>query len=278
MKIVISHQDISTPGGMTYGGIATLYQNLAVELHKPGCQVIVITTQEWNYPGIQSVRLKKTRSLLSYAEQVKKVVKQIQPDIAECSNYKGELLAFARFKRRSCRVVCRCDPSSVSLFSDWGLGVVEKQMLQQADYRIAVSSFSKRDIEKVYSVPVEAVILNGVDENVLQYQTLPKREFQQTLTRIATSQAHHGLSVERLSECLSKNTSIFWIGKPTKMKGFDLLLKVIKNSSQDICFVLNLGKARTRQFEFPSGKNIILVSNLSKQDQTALMSLCKVTD
>lgn len=250
MKILFCHKDIGTPN---LGGVSTLYKNLALGLKNLGHNIFIITSRNSENIGknINRIIVPYFDNKIKYSKALVKEVYKIKPDIAECSNWGFELLYFLK-KRKSkdckTKVIIRCDPSAETLFGNDGIvfSNYEKEILDLADFRIAVSDFSKKDNEKRYNKVIEEVILNGVDLNKFN---------------IIENNSRDG---------------VIWIGKETEMKGFDLLEKTIKEN-RDIKFKLVMGKSpKNTNSTIFKYSNVEVFNNLTDEELIFLLNTSKI--
>jgi glycosyltransferase involved in cell wall biosynthesis len=211
MKVVISHKDIKPGGGR--GGICTLYTNLATTLSKLGAEVTIISSwKNLKLPNIKTYFLPYNNEE-EYSRNIKTLLSQLVFDIYECSSWRAEGLEYAKTPRHK-PVVVRGDLSAI-YFQDNFSFIREKQLFELANFRLAVSKSCAQDLEKTHSIKIDHVILNGVNTSIFKPLT---RKKQRKTTR-----------------------KIVWVGKPTFMKGFDLLKRIIKKSPKNFLFYLLLG-------------------------------------
>jgi glycosyltransferase involved in cell wall biosynthesis len=252
MRIILAHKDIKDP---SQGGICTLYKNLAIELSRLGIEVIVITSHKsWKYSGIGRVILKYEGNKIKYAKKVAEVIKKLKPDIAECSNWGYELLFCPNLNGNKTKIVIRSDVTAITYCGDTADlkdGFYEKKLLQEADYRLAVSNFAKKDVESMYGVKIDKVILNGVDLDIFKPLNLTKKN--------------------------SKIKKIIWIGKPIKTKGIDILQEIIAQAPNNYKFFLVLG---SQKFSLPISvsnlSNVTIYKNLHINDLVLLLNKADV--
>jgi len=215
MKILISHKDIAEP---TRGGVCELYKNLILGLSSNNIEVVYVSSKDsWIDKSKNITRRLVPKGLdpMSHSKMVSKIVEEETPDIAECSNWRFELLHFAKNRNISPRtkLLIRTDPSAKTLFPEISeeFHEGEKELLSKSDYILAVSKYTSDDIESRYGVNVNKVIYNGID--LLKFNTK--------------------------TDIIEKQ--IFWIGRPNNMKGIDILEEIINNLDNNWKFILNCG-------------------------------------
>jgi len=192
-------------------------------LVKSGWDVSCITQSDFKMDGVKVVTLPKTPDPLQYSKEVTKIVNQISPDIVECSNWKFELLDYSQISDRKSKLIVRFDPPASTLFGESGLPLerYEKQLCENADQTICVSKFCQKELIEKYKIEKSVVVYNGIDiDNILELKTT---------SPVIT------LNKDKIN--------IFWCGKTTKMKGFDLLLPIINISQNKIHWILNIGNS-----------------------------------
>ena len=253
-SICFVHKDI---GDIDRGGVCVLFKAIMAGLTSSGWRVSCITQREFSMPGINIVTLPTTKDPILYSEMVSEVVEKFKPDIVECSNWKFELLDYSKRQSRFARVVVRSDPSATTLFGidlD-NLAQLEKELCLNADMVLAVSEFAKKDIMKKYGLKDVRIIHNSIDTNTL---IIPE-------------------SV-RIPECIARDKiNVFWCGKTTLMKGFDLLKVLIAESPNDINWILNIGNSIEEVLRDDLKKeNVVILNNLARQDQVNIWKNCDV--
>jgi len=115
--------------------------------------------------------------------------------------------------------------------------------------------YAKKDIMKKYGLKDVRVIHNSIDTNTL---IIPE-------------------SV-RIPECIARDKiNVFWCGKTTLMKGFDLLKVLIAESPNDINWILNIGNSIEEVLRDDLKKeNVVILNNLARQDQVNIWKNCDV--
>lgn len=268
--ICFCHKDIAD---IDRGGVCVLFKNMISGLreHKDW-KVSVITSQPFSYPGVDVYKLEVEKDPVEYSRQVSRLIKKINPDIAECSTWRFELLDYVNTDNRRSKVIVRCDPASRTLFPELSdeYEENEKRLCQNADLLIGVSHFASDDIAKKYEVKKPVTIYNGIDflvpNNSIQFQS---GEEINMLNEIVTS-----MIGRKITDFLRPNKiNIIWIGKPTSMKGFDYLEKLVEMSSDSINYVINIGFSQNGiVWKKENYKKCFFVRSLTKQDQVNLWS------
>jgi D-inositol-3-phosphate glycosyltransferase len=253
-SICFVHKDI---GDIDRGGICVLFKTMIAGLVDRGWKVSCITQRKLSLPQVNTIVLPLIQDPILYSTEVSKTIGKINPDIVECSNWRFELLDYSENKLRTAKIVVRSDPSATTLFGHRLRGLVkfEKKLCVNADHVMAVSNFAKKDITKTYSISNVSVVYNGVDVSALG----------------ANNQ-------NKIPKCIvSDKINVFWCGKPTRMKGFDLLKKIINRSPDNINWILNLGDSvseiSTRGL---NSKNLTIVNKLARSDQISIWKNCDV--
>lgn len=253
-SICFVHKDI---GDIDRGGVCVLFKAVMAGLMVNGWKVSCITQRAFTMAGIKVITLPITKDPLIYSKIVSKTIKIINPDIVECSNWKFELLDYSKQQNRVAKVVIRSDPSATTLFGDdlENLFKFEKQLCLNADIVLAVSEFAKNDIVKKYRIKDVEVIHNSIDTNTL---IIPK-------------------SINLPSYIDPNKINVFWCGKTTLMKGFDLLKELINKSSNDINWILNIGNSIDEvSLSGLKKEDVIILSNLERIDQVNIWKNCDV--
>lgn len=254
--ICFVHKDI---GDIDRGGVCVLFKTIIDGLVDRGWDVSCITQQEFTNPKVRVIRLPGLDNPSVYSRMVSQTIDRLRPSIAECSNWKFELLDYSNRKSRLTKIVVRADPSAVTLFGNGSRSLTEceKELCLNADKVIAVSNFSKRDVAEVYGIRRGVqVVYDGVDVERLK---------------------SFGSS-RRISKFVKKGKiNIFWCGKPTFMKGFDLLENIIKEAPSGINWILNIGNSVDEVgLDKINTKNVAVLRNLSRKDQIGIWKKCDI--
>lgn len=253
-SICFVHKDI---GDIDRGGVCVLFKAIMAGLIGKGWKVSCITQREFSMPEINIITLPATKDPILYSEMVSGVIENLKPDIVESSNWKFELLDYSRRQNRFARIVVRSDPSATTLFGRdlENLDLLEKKLCLNADMVLAVSEFAKKDIMKKYNLKHVRVIHNSIDTGTL---IVPK----------STS----------IPECIDRDKiNVFWCGKTTIMKGFDLLKELIAKSPNGINWILNIGNSIEEVLRDDLKKeNMTILNNLTRQDQINIWKNCDV--
>lgn len=234
MKIVFAHKDLKT--GSAKGGICTLFYNLAKELARLDVEIIAISSwKKWKDKSIKHIYI-PYYDIKDYRQRLLKILNKIDFDLIECSNWKAETLEYVKQKSHK-PVIVRGDLSAFSL-NDFKEAAAEKELMQKANFRMAVSKSCAKSLEKVFKIKVDKVILNGVDLDIFKPLRKQKK--------------------------LTKQINIIWIGKPTFAKGFDILSNLIIKSPKNFVFHLVLGNVLLK-YKVPliKRKNIKIYKNIS---------------
>lgn len=218
MHVALIHSDIGEP---RRGGICTLYLELGRALCRQGIRVTLIGTRVGTSSRTHPETIGIDADVVddAYREKLAEVLRSLAPDIVECSSWGSELLAYAELPS-ACRapVVVRGDLTAHTL-GNQELARTEQQMLGRCDLVIAVSRYAANDIERAYGVRCGAVVLNGVNPTVFQPRRVTALDPERTRPRVV------------------------WVGKPTEMKGWDLLTRMIPMIVEHADVVLLLGRA-----------------------------------
>lgn len=253
-SICFVHKDI---GDIDRGGVCVLFKAIMAGLISSEWKVSCITQREFTMAGIDVTTLPATKDPILYSEMVSEVIEALVPNIVECSNWKFELFDYSRRKKRFAKVVVRSDPSATTLFGNElsNLSQFEKELCLNADMVLAVSEFAKKDIMRKYGLKDVKVIHNSIDTNTL---FVPK--------------------LTNLPECIDRNKiNVFWCGKTTLMKGFDLLKELIAKSPDDVNWVLNIGNSIEEVASDGLEKeNVVILNNLTRSDQINVWKNCNV--
>lgn len=266
--ILFSHKDV---GDIDRGGVGVLFKSLAGGLVNTGWNVHVATSQQLNMEGVTTHILPFVEDPLAYSRQVSEIVDAVTPNIAEASTWRYELLDYSRRQSRRSNVIVRADPSAGTLFSGAKhLDPGEQELCRRADLIVAVSGFAQTDIQRKYGVSEVHVVYNGI----------PKKETSLEKDRIHSGELLLPAVDERKSLDQTKVTDIvkpgmvnvFWIGKPTKMKGFHLLEDIVSNAPNNFNFVINTGYAPSEvKWDEKNYEKCTFIRALTKEDQLLLL-------
>ncbi|OGD78647.1 hypothetical protein A2368_01915 [Candidatus Collierbacteria bacterium RIFOXYB1_FULL_49_13] len=273
-SICYTHKDIADVGR---GGLSTLFKTLATGLAKNGWWVHCITSQKLDIPGVISHYIDPTRDPYEYSRRVAQVVTHIEPDIAECSNWRFELLTYARNKRNDkTKIVVRCDPSATTLFpsaKEFESG--EIAMCNIADKLVAVSKFAAKDISSKYSIGKIQVIYNGVES--VDLAGVDKQYIDSGKIIDSTCNEIIEFNHYKMEQLMGNGVNVFWMGKTTRMKGFDLLERVVSSSPASIRFIICLGHSIPEVvWNDKTRENCIFVQDLEKDDLYNIWSSCNL--
>ncbi|MCB0331572.1 MAG: glycosyltransferase family 4 protein [Bdellovibrionales bacterium] len=269
MRIALVHKDI---GVVERGGVSALYWSLAQGFRDLGWDVHLVTTRETptRVEGISFHVLPRVSDPLVHSHKVAELLTTLSPDICECSNWKFELLEYLRKSERG-KVVVRCDPSVSRMFGPEPLlEQGERELCQLSDCLVAVSDFARRDIESAYGVKVHRVIHNGIslkgwlDDCSETLNSGIELDSQGTEVR--------PLQGIKLSELIPQSASmVYWIGKTSRMKGYDVLQNIVQKTPYPIVFVLSLGMSPSEvHWEANKDYQTIRIRDLTRPDQAKL--------
>src|SRR6185437_10056126 len=271
IRVALCHMDI---GDVEWGGICTLYKNLALVLNDLGADVHIISAREISMPSrITTHRINLTsvgppftadtdtlsvqrdaQLLHAYSQHVANLINTIDPDVAECSTWAYELLSYATKKRRRTSVVVRADLSARTMGAT-ALEDGEYNLLRFCDCNIFTSRYARRDIFASYGVSNGPVIHLGVSPSCVgSTNALVDRD-------------------ERSPRAVGqgdKQVRIVWVGKGTKMKGYDILADIITQSPPSMEFILVMGHAHC-EYEPINSPNVSIVHDLNREDYWNLL-------
>lgn len=227
LKVAIVHKDI---GPEDRGGISVLYKHLAKGLAARGTKIFIVSQHESaSETGIEYITLPQEADPIRYSRLVRSAIQQLPIDVAECSTWRFELADFIKAPARSAKVIVRCDPSVETLFGDGhAYALHEKDIVQNADLRIAVSRFAANDILHRYRAQSELTIYNGVDT-----ASHSDRNIYLTSQTLTEQNGYLDLFDD------GSTAKIIWIGKRTYMKGFDLFQKMVIEMPDRFQFIVN---------------------------------------
>lgn len=269
--ICFCHKDI---GNIDRGGVCVLFKTLMLGLVERGWFVSCITQREFNAKNINVIRLSQITDYLLYAQTISKKLKELKPDIAECSNWRVELIDFARNKGTlDTKIVVRSDPSPKTLFRDIRFFEAEKELYRNADKVLAVSDFAKKDIEKTYQLADIDVIHNAVDEADLLSFT-PKQFLESGIFYKGEQQ----IFPQKVGSLIEPDKiNIFWCGKATSMKGFDYLEQIVLHAPENLFFIVNTGNSPQEiKWSAKNLNNIVFAYELKRSDQLSIWKQCDV--
>lgn len=234
MHIALVHRDLHQ---VTRGGICTVYRNLADRLADRGHTITLITQDSpaplpaQPRPGISVLSLPRTEDLDAHRAAVADAVATADPDIAECSTWEAELLAYAETSPVA-PVVVRAEFSALTLGAT-DLAAAEHRLLDEAAAAMAVSAFAARDIQDAYGHQLP-IVPNGVDRTRFSPGTRNGLLTSGQLIRLGSDGrvrerqdlAAASPDTDTLWQRLAPQPGLvrlLWVGKATGMKGFDRL-------------------------------------------------------
>lgn len=263
MHAALVHRDLHR---VTRGGICTVYRCLADELVQRGHRVTLVT-QSTPHPlgraGVDVVVLPRTEDLGEHRRAVADALDQIAPDVAECSTWDAELLAYLTRTDRA-PVMIRGDLPAATMGIPH-LARDERTLCHAADAVVAVSHFAAEALARDYRIERPAVLANGVDRRRFTSYGLPDGgpHLPRSGWRVRFDAEGHVTSRQALSEFIIDEPAwvgflgnrphprpvlLVWVGKFTEMKGFDRLTRLIPRLSGLAQLVVVLGHG---QVHFP---------------------------
>lgn len=224
MKIALCYKH-TAPDGL-HGGFSTVYWNLAQQLARLGHTVFAFTTHEVGpTAGVRFPRiLSESQPAAVHSQMVAAAVCEFDPDIVECPNWGAE-----------CWSLMQADPSIPLLvrgdipakaFGDEEGAEREVQMMMHAASNIAVSESMAALLYETYGINTDKVVYNGVDSTLFHPDPTRRSLWDRTSER-----------------------RIVWVGRPSHLKGYDILGEIIGRAPGNFFFDLVLGRAK---FELPS--------------------------
>jgi D-inositol-3-phosphate glycosyltransferase len=201
----------------------------------------------------RTVYLPEAESSAAHQEAVAAALRELRPDVAECSSWDADLLAYARQERGGrAPVVVRGDLSAATT-SHAARAEEERALIRLAECTVAVSEYARRDLEAAYGLPVAEVIPNGVGRAMFHPLHDPSVDDLTAGTVLTIDPranrflAHplDGAARERLRRFLGADPRpvVLWVGKATAMKGWDLLQGYMRALRADARFLLLMGHA-----------------------------------
>lgn len=268
-SICFVHKDLST---IDRGGVCTLLKTVASGMKNIGWDVYAITTQDLSMSGITSIKIPVTKDYEVHYKNITRILNDLRPDIAECSNWRYELLDFAQNNIVKTKIVLRCDPPAGSLFDGVDdLEKKERELYNLADARIAVSKFAMSELLRKYGEKKIFLVYNGIQEI-----PIPSLEKISTLSQVEIIdmankkfETKNGVDLERFIDDKRKN--VFWVGKPTNMKGFDYLEKIVEKGHREYNFIINTGfSGIDKEWSDENYKKATFIRGMKKEEQLAL--------
>lgn len=275
MKIGLCHKDI---GSINRGGVCRLYKSLAIGLRLLGEDVFVISSRaDWSPSGITVIAVNPEEDKLTYSQEIARILPALRLDVVECSSWGFELLSLLRSKERKVRVVVRGDLTAATLGAAQ-YAPFEKELLEKADSVICVSRFAREDIQQQYTVKAPHVVHNGVDTGTFKVLEEPPYELTTGYRLLLGEQRRERVSLSKNPlSLLSQGLQIVWVGKPTRMKGFDLLQRIITSSPPTFRFYLCMGHSIEEvNITVGTDPRVVLLQDLSDADYVALLNSADV--
>lgn len=269
--ICLVHKDIAD---ISRGGISTLFKAVAKVLVRNGYKVTVITQQDFNDPSIEVVKLPVESDKDIHSRNVTKALEKITPDLAEASSWGWELLDYIKSpKNTKTKTAIRMEPSSLTMFQEREFAKKENEQALLADYLSAVSNYAKSDVIDKYQIikPI-SVISNAIDQKGLKML-----DVNESLNsgQILVNGEWEDLLDYPTSKIIDENLiNAFWVGKPTRMKGFDILGNIVKVApNNSMKFIVNVGWSK-EYVKWPEEikEKCVFIRGLERQDQVSIWS------
>ncbi len=268
MHICFVHKDIAN---ISRGGVSTLLKTIAEGISKQNdVNISVITQQDYSHPNINVIRLPIVKDKLKYSRLVTEELLKLRPDIAECSSWGYELLDILRSNQSEIKLTARIEPSALTLFNAQEHAAYEKEMLNGIKNLVAVSEYAKQDNIKIYGIKQEIkVIRNGIDVDKIQNININSKI---TTGEILTNNTWKNIDKKSLKKIiLDDHINVFWVGKPTKMKGYDFLGKIVQDSPWKFNYIINIGYAEEYvKWRKELKDKCTFIRDLSREDQISL--------
>lgn len=269
-SICFVHKDLAT---VDRGGVCRLLKTIAEGVSKKGWTVFALTNYDLDLEGVTTIKIPLRNNYDDHYQDVVNVINAIKPDIAECSSWRYELLTYIDNEiDRQTKVVVRCDPPASSLFDNVDeLAKKEQQLFHKADTRIAISEYARKELASKYGDEEVVLIYNGIKEfpisSLAKIQTISKYEEIDMVNK--TSKIVEGRPVKDLLDKTKKN--VMWVGKPTRMKGFDFLEKIVETASDEYRFIINTGYSGIEcPWKDENYRRALFIRGLDKLEQLAL--------
>ncbi|MFX0573083.1 glycosyltransferase family 4 protein [Nocardia nepalensis] len=228
------HRDLHQ---ITRGGICTVYRSLATQMAARGHRVTMITQQTPHPvsadPGVGIETLPRTEDLRAHRASVAKLLRQLEPDIVECSTWEAEALTYlAEPVERRSPVLVRGEFSATTLGAQ-ELAADEHQLVHMADRTVAVSHWAATDLAEAYGIRTPAVVYNGIDRARFRPGPHCQPASGLRVTLDAAGELNNPVPIAELLQAGELvppfttdphgRTRLIWVGKITPMKGWDLL-------------------------------------------------------
>lgn len=269
-SIAFFHKDL---GPHDKGGISVLFKRYAQALVKDGWQVYTVSPYDPRIPGVTAVPVPEIKDPWLYSATVAACTDRIPARIYECSNWRFELLEYARKNRCGAKVVVRCDPSAITLFENTNYDNSESELCNRADVCIGVSEFATDDVRNRYGVQRMVCIPNGIPVSDPTLMVRPDISSGYALKAAPCSFERTARVSMPIADLFSeKKINVYWVGKPTKMKGFDFLQNLLRNvSREEFQFILNIGHAVPQfQIDVASLQQCFILQDLDREDHVSL--------
>lgn len=269
--ICLVHKDIAD---ISRGGISTLFKAVAKGLVTNGFEVTVITQQPFRNSSMKVIRLSKESDKEQHSQNVSKIIESINPDVVEASSWGWEILDYLRKSPDpKTQTVIRMEPTAFTLFQDSDLANNEREQALLADHLLAVSQYAKEDVIANYHInrPI-TVISNAIDQGSLRAINIQDKLHSGEILIDKEWVSLNNYPINQIID--SKRTNIFWVGKPTKMKGFDILGDIIGAADEnEFKFIINIGWSK----EFVKWTDrlkskCVFIRGLEREDQISIWS------
>jgi glycosyltransferase involved in cell wall biosynthesis len=255
MRVAIVHRDLHK---VTRGGICTVYRNVAQRLHAMGHEVILITqktdTPLDTMPGLRVIELPRTEDLAKHRRTVTAALLGVRPDVVESSTWEAELGDYVlRPVDWRARVLVRADLTAQTMGIP-EFAQAEGALVEAADKVVAVGSWTAADVERAYGIR-PLVVPNGVDRDLFNpgpansplssgnIVDLDNRGQVVGFEGIVGQFLDTDVLWDRLSPAASgeRPVRLVWVGKMTKMKGFDQLQDIVRALRGRAVFTILIG-------------------------------------
>ena len=261
------------------GGISFYYKGIINELVSYGWEVYVITQLPYTNPKVKVINVPEEDDYYKHSINVYKILKDLQVNIIEASNYKFELYEYLK-QTKKVKVkpitIARADPSGVTCLFGNEYIEGEQYQTQHVDYNIALSEFAKNDTQYHYNIKTKRVIYIGVDfDHLFGYTSVDSLNSGKYINNRKEIRVRN-LKIDKIAP--KSKINIFWSGKPTYMKGYDYLEHLINDSPENFNFILNSTPV-SRGISWskkPAGKHTF-IWGLDRADQISLWKNCNVT-
>lgn len=219
MNIILIHKNVVSDGRL--GGFSTVYYNLAKSLATRGHQITVVTRHKCvsDSSNICFFQVDHVHGHVEHSNLINTVLNNFSADIVECPSWDHECWAYSQ-KSQHLPIVIRGDIPA-AYYGQIDDARRESQMMKSAQSVLAVSNFIERCITTEYKVKVDRVIYNGVNMSLFN----PSKRVKAACSNI-------------------NSRRIVWVGRPSKMKGYSTLEKIVNKAPKNFIFDLVVGEAK----------------------------------